>query len=640
MLKKRREIDGLRAVAVLPVMLFHAGFSTFSGGFVGVDVFFVISGYLITTIIVEERLAGNFTLLGFYERRARRILPALYLVILCCLPFAWLWMTPDQTELFGWSVIAVSLFAANILFWRQTGYFAGPAEEMPLLHTWSLAVEEQFYLLFPVFVLLAWRIGLRNLAISIGILAAISLGIAEWGWRFKPIANFYLLPTRAWELLIGSMAAIYLIRRPLTFSHWNQPASLFGLGLVLYAVIVFDSRTPFPSLLALVPVIGTVLIILFATPETLVGRLLSLTPFVGIGLVSYSAYLWHQPLFAFARLRSIDEPDTPLMLVLIALALSLAWVSWRFVENPFRDKGRISRTGVFAAAPLMAMLLVAVGLFGTDRDRLVDLYPEYQRVLVEVSSGERVAYVMHRYDKEVKDKPFPAYGLKLLLIGDSFSQDFYNVIRESNAFPDYAISAILVPGPCQMAWEFSDLPENIGITGLKRCQSHLLNEGIRQHALEADIVIFAFNWHEHVVKSLPSRIAKFDFRTDQTVLVLGRKQFGNERMSIGRLLRLSEDELLGLSLHSSDEHLRINQAMRSSLPKSIFVDVHDIVCGRSGACPIFTPTNHELISHDGGHLTPDGAEYLGTLLFRHELLKQYAAAERIGVPQDGYDAGR
>ncbi|MDO8837371.1 MAG: acyltransferase [Parvibaculum sp.] len=370
MLKNRPEIDGLRAVAVLPVILFHAGFSSFSGGFIGVDVFFVISGYLITTIIVEERRAGKFTLLGFYERRARRILPALYFVIFCCLPFAWLWMTPDQAELFGFSVIAVSLFAANILFWRQTGYFAGPAEEMPLLHTWSLAVEEQFYLIFPIFVLLAWRIGLRNLAISIGILAAISLGIAEWGWRFKPIANFYLLPTRAWELLVGSMAAIYLVRRPMSFGHWNQPASLGGLGLILYAVVVFDSGTPFPSLLTLVPVVGAVLIILFATPETLVSRLLSLAPFVGIGLISYSAYLWHQPLFAFARLRSIDEPDTSLMLALVALALSLAWASWHFVENPFRDKVRISRIRIFTVAPLTAMLLIAIGLFGADRGRL------------------------------------------------------------------------------------------------------------------------------------------------------------------------------------------------------------------------------------------------------------------------------
>ncbi|MDO8838159.1 MAG: SGNH hydrolase domain-containing protein [Parvibaculum sp.] len=246
---------------------------------------------------------------------------------------------------------------------------------------------------------------------------------------------------------------------------------------------------------------------------------------------------------------------------------------------------------------------------------------------------------MHRYDKEVRDKPFPAHGPKLLLIGDSFSQDFYNVIRESKAFPGYAISAIFVSGPCQMAWELSDLSRDIGKMGLKKCQSQLLNERIRRQVLKADIIIFAFNWQEHAVSSLSNRIAKFGFRKDQTVLVLGRKQFGNGRLSIGRLLRLSEDELSGLSLHSSDEHLRINQAMRESLPKSMFVDVHDVVCDKSGACPIFTPSSNELISHDGGHLTPAGARYLGMLLFRHELLKHYTG-DLIGIPQDGYDGGR
>jgi len=149
----RKEIDGLRAVAVLPVILFHAGFDTFSGGYVGVDIFFVISGYLITSIILKERSENNFTLLGFYERRARRILPALSLVMLCCIPFAWLWMIPNDFDKFGQSLIATSFFGSNILFWQESGYFAGPAELKPLLHTWSLAVDEQYYLLFPLFIL-------------------------------------------------------------------------------------------------------------------------------------------------------------------------------------------------------------------------------------------------------------------------------------------------------------------------------------------------------------------------------------------------------------------------------------------------------------------------------------------------------
>ena len=190
----RREIDGLRAVAVLPVIFFHAGFSFFSGGYVGVDVFFVISGYLITSIIIRECEEGRFSILKFYERRTRRILPALFTVIICCIPFAMAWMIPQQFEDFSKSVISVCLFASNFLFWRESGYFAPNVDEKPLLHTWSLAVEEQYYLFFPLFVLLMWRFGKRPTFYAIIGISLVSLLIADWASTAHPKANFYLPP--------------------------------------------------------------------------------------------------------------------------------------------------------------------------------------------------------------------------------------------------------------------------------------------------------------------------------------------------------------------------------------------------------------------------------------------------------------
>ncbi len=175
----RREIDGLRALAVLSVILFHAGFETFSGGFVGVDVFFVISGYLVTTIILAELEQGSFSILNFYERRARRILPALFLVMLVCVPFAWFWLLPSDMKDFSQSLVAVSVFASNILFWRESGYFDTAAELKPLLHTWSLAVEEQYYVLFPLFLMLFWRLGKRSILVMLGLVFVASLDVAE-----------------------------------------------------------------------------------------------------------------------------------------------------------------------------------------------------------------------------------------------------------------------------------------------------------------------------------------------------------------------------------------------------------------------------------------------------------------------------
>ena len=358
----RKEIDGLRAVAVVPIILFHAGFSIFSGGYVGVDIFFVISGYLITSILIEALENKQLSLIQFYERRARRILPALFVVMLACIPFAYLWMLPSQLADFGQSLVAVVFFASNVLFWIEEGYFAAASELKPLLHTWSLAVEEQFYIVFPVFLMLVWRSGRRFALWSVAAVVALSFLLAEWGWRHEPTANFYLAPARAWELLAGSICSFLTVRR----TQWsNNLLGALGLALVLYSIFAFDEKTPFPSAYTLAPVGGTALIILFAGQGTWVARLLSTPVFVGIGLISYSAYLWHQPLFAFARLSNYRVPDSLTMAMLCIATLILAWATWYFVEQPFRRREHplhVTRRSLALGAGVMAAALLSAGL--------------------------------------------------------------------------------------------------------------------------------------------------------------------------------------------------------------------------------------------------------------------------------------
>jgi len=362
----RREIDGLRALAVLPVIFFHAGFNFFSGGFIGVDIFFVISGYLITSIILAEKEAGSFTLLNFYERRARRILPALFVVLLVCIPFSWFWLLPNDFQDFSKSLSAVTAFSSNILFWRQSGYFDTSAELKPLLHTWSLAVEEQYYLLFPLFLSATWRLGKRWMVALLAAIALASLLAAHWGALNKPAAAFYLLPTRGWELMIGALVAYYLStpRRP-NFPHTlNQIFSTLGLICIVYAIVAFDKNTPFPGFHALVPTLGAGMIIVFSNPRTWAGKLLGSKAFVGIGLISYSAYLWHQPLFAFARQRSLEEPSKQILLALAFAALGLAYLSWKYIETPFRNKNRINRRKIFLYGSVGSALFMALGVSG------------------------------------------------------------------------------------------------------------------------------------------------------------------------------------------------------------------------------------------------------------------------------------
>lgn len=363
-MKYRKEIDGLRALAVLPVILFHAGFTTFSGGFVGVDIFFVISGYLITTIIVDEMDRGSFSLLNFYERRARRILPALFFVMLLTLPFAWFWMLPPGLKDYSKSLIAVPLFASNVLFYLTSGYFDTASELKPLLHTWSLAVEEQYYLIFPAFLMLTWKFGKRWIFSLLLVAAIISVIGAQWGSANHPNFTFYLLPTRGFEILIGALIALYFDRKnhmAAVSQASSQLVSIAGLTLILYAIFAFDRSTPSPSLYSLLPTIGTGLILISSNDKNIVGRLLGSKLMVGIGLISYSAYLWHQPIFAFARLRSLFGFEYPNQLLMVVTSLFLAYLTWKFIENPFRNRKFISSSFIFKFLLMGSLSFIILG---------------------------------------------------------------------------------------------------------------------------------------------------------------------------------------------------------------------------------------------------------------------------------------
>ncbi len=425
----RREIDGLRSVAVVPVVLFHAGFQLFSGGFIGVDIFFVISGYLITSIIIAEREKGSFSLLKFYERRARRILPVLFFVLLCCLPFAWAWMLPAQMASFARSIIAVCLFGSNFFFWHESGgYFAAASEEQPLLHTWSLAVEEQYYMLFPLFVMLMWRFGPRVLIGAIAAIALTSLLLAQYGSMNFATANFYLPNTRAWELLAGSLCAFLLAGGR---QYKSNILSLAGLAIIVFSIFAYDDATPFPSLYALVPVLGAVLIILFGSAGSLTARLLSTRPMVGIGLISYSLYLWHQPVFAFVRIRSLTEPSMFLMSLLALACCGLAYLSWRFIETPFRKGGGVqllpTPARILGSGAILAALFIGIGFYGTMDNGLQFRLPADARIALAEQEHHDSIMETCLFDKGEVSLPHPvrdcltkhSTSSKTILIGDS-----------------------------------------------------------------------------------------------------------------------------------------------------------------------------------------------------------------------------
>ena len=345
----------------MPVILFHANLGC-PGGFVGVDIFFVISGFLISSLILKEIKSDAFSLVKFWERRVRRILPALCVVVLTTLVAGWFLYLPEDFALLGKSSVAQSMLLSNVFFWRHSGYFAAGVDTMPLLHTWSLAVEEQFYVLFPVFLIFIAARKRFSIARSISYLAVGSFMLSVLGSYFDLSATFYLLPTRAWELMVGAFLAA-IPRRSEPVQWLNETAGLCGLGLILYSAFCYTRETRFPGLAAVPPCLGAGLIIFSGTLKpTFISRILAWKPVVFVGLISYSLYLWHWPLLVFSKYVGVEAQSWELRLILLTISFLLAVASWKFVETPFRQRVYAHRRPqVFALAGFSMMTLMVLG---------------------------------------------------------------------------------------------------------------------------------------------------------------------------------------------------------------------------------------------------------------------------------------
>ncbi|RFF29337.1 acyltransferase family protein [Wenzhouxiangella sediminis] len=628
-MKYRAEVDGLRAVAVLPVILFHAGLPPFSGGYVGVDVFFVISGYLITTIITREMSQGRFSLVHFYERRARRILPALFLVMACCLPLAWLLLYPSQMEAFGQNVTATALFSSNLLLWLKSGYFATASEMNPLLHTWSLAVEEQYYILFPLLLMLVWRFGTRSLLACLAVLFFLSLGASGWAAAHAPMAGFYLIPFRGWELLLGSFCA-FLAPRMTARPGFDDLFGFSGLLLILGAVFAFDAETPFPGVHALVPTAGTAMVILFAREGSLVQRLLSRRMLVGIGLISYSAYLWHQPAFAFYRHHHLGEASTTVLLLLAVCSLLAAWVSWRFVERPFRDRARFSRRFIFGASAVLIAAFSGVGFYAHinngvmprdyDMPELRQFRPDNRALQEESWQPLRARSGDPNYN--VEGNPFDRHPwfdpsdnrVPVLVVGNSHSKDIYNILSFSEDFKARFQLA-------RFGAQLTDLDD----------PSHELYAS--ENYRHARVVIIASRYKRDDVAALDEVLGVIQ-ADDKQVLIVNNifefEEYGDRTMADVMLLEAYHDP--GIELRNVDMVRRVNQAHFDSyragegrrpgleqINRSLqavaeahalpYLDRMDYVCARAEELCHAIDKQYRKHFYDYGHHTLQGARF-------------------------------
>ncbi|MDU8929420.1 acyltransferase family protein [Alisedimentitalea sp. MJ-SS2] len=612
----RHEIDGLRAIAVLAVIIAHTGLGVLPGGYAGVDVFFVISGFLITGIILRDLERDRFSFKAFYLRRARRILPALFLVLTVTTPFAWALLSPSEIKDFSGSLFFSIFFLSNAFFLDLTDYFAPSSHFLPLLHTWSLAIEEQFYLLFPLIAYLSFRwFGRRGLWLMTVLLIAASFAVSEWGWRNEPRANYFFSPSRFWEILLGSLSAL-LVRR-------GVPAvdALAGAGLiaVIASFFLYTEVTPFPSVYTLLPTGGTALVLIYARADGRVAQVLQFAPLRGVGLISFSAYLWHQPVFVFFRVLGFDPKNGWIALPAVALVLALSWASWWFVEQPFRRRDASAfvaifkrKTGFFASLAA----LVAVAMLGFFSSLPLAPYSDIDRRLLAVTRSDANAYqrdigppyLRRRFD-EAGTAP------KVVVIGDSYARDFLNVLNEANVLARLDMSHWYIPYDCAPFFlspaddaELQDILQSGHCPRADRYQSAEMLEAISG----ADVLLLSSRWEAWHVPYVGKTVESLRQKTQAPIYLVGQKNFGEVPMR--DFLRLSVPERSAFRAQSDNHYLTINSAL-GEIGEVQFIDPIGLLCDAGGMCPQIDQDGY-LLSQDSEHLTPAGAVLLGRALDR------------------------
>jgi peptidoglycan/LPS O-acetylase OafA/YrhL len=502
-LRYRPDIDYLRAIAVLAVVASHWGIRHFAGGYVGVDVFFVISGYLITRMIYTDAVSGDFSFISFYERRIRRILPALYLMVVATWIVSLILLSPNDLVNFSKSIKAVVTFTSNILFRRESGYFDLPSADRPLLHTWSLSVEEQFYLVFPafIFLLVKWAPGREFIWFSL--VALFSLGFSIWEVRFSPTAAFYLAPTRAWEFLLGSILAVGAVACPTGNVAKNVAASV-GLALILFSILVYTETTPFPGINAIAPCLGSALFIWAYSgvqerkPSGVGSAVLAF-----FGRISYSLYLWHWPVLVFARyFTGIDSFTTAQKALMIGGTICISYLSFRYIEQPVRRRAIVvSRSALFASAGIASVLLYICGVAG----QVFEGFPQR----LDANAAKMAEYADYKFAKiyrlgscfitpdqkfaELKiDECTPtADGAKNVLVwGDSLAAHYVYGLQQVSAKADISIWQATA-GACPPIFDFDDFYN-------PNCRA--FNDGVRSiiESKMPDAVIMSAAWAQYI----------------------------------------------------------------------------------------------------------------------------------------------
>jgi peptidoglycan/LPS O-acetylase OafA/YrhL len=617
----RDDIDGLRAVAVLAVIVHHVSARTLPGGFIGVDVFFVISGFLITSIILRDLGAGTFSFATFYERRVRRLLPNLTLLLLFCSCVAWVLLLPADFRNYSSSLFSTSVFTSNMFFWRDSWYFAAPSQTKPLLHTWSLAIEEQYYLLFPAVLWMLHRYAPKRIRAACTVGFLVSLAMSIWAVGNAPAAAFYILPSRAWELLLGSLLVVGVLPT-ISSTHSLELIAAAGLIAIVAAAFGFDSATPFPGAAALLPCGGAALVIYAgaASHTTIVRRLLGWGPLVLIGLMSYSLYLWHWPLLAFARYYFLSEITPGATTLFVVISLIFAYLAWKFVERPVRSKALLAkRRDLAIVSGMSAAALLLFAYAGERSDGEPQRFAhvpiiDYDSVVADLGRDPAGCFVQASrrvsWNAEACTH-VPAVGRsgsgsrRLFLIGDSFAAQFSGWLVSS--FPGTVVE--LTSASCPPLFDFTHDVHTQWCSAVNAARADALR---RQHFTD----VFLGAWwgqtqNPAVMRALELTVHRALDAGVARVVVLGTApHFRDSPLDIENRARVFGRPRADSLPTEAYTAYRATLDRLSRLNGVKVLNVDELLC-RAGKCPLML--DGQLLFVDGAaHLTRPGVRYVMT----------------------------
>nr|WP_292187873.1 acyltransferase family protein [Mesorhizobium sp.] len=604
----RRDIDGLRAVAVLPVVLYHFGVSAIPGGFTGVDIFFVISGYLISGSLLDDLERGQFSIGRFYWRRARRILPALTFVIVFASIAAWFILLPSDLHEFSLSAIAASTFWSNIYFWKTTNYFSIDAELRPLLHTWSLSVEEQYYIFAPILLYLIYRYASKRWLTVLLPLTVGSFALAVIATSLAPTAGFYLLPTRMWELALGAM--LMLRKPPVLASRLAMDLiGLAGFALIAFGFLTISQSDPFPGYNALFPCIGTALLIYAGQdnvdgPAPVATRVLRLAPLVWVGLVSYSLYLVHWPINSFVHYLSLKAIGVPTIIAMTVASFALAAFSWKYVEQPFRQKRAYTAPlPIFAFSATAIALLCAGGLAGALSNGFPQRFPDFSTERIRVGDW-RNGVCFYEGGTRIEDWNLAdctrttGFATNVLLWGDSFAAHYVSGL-EPNA---QKIQANVIQ------YTYAGCPPDLTYFSYARPACTRFNERALSIIHDANIqaVILSGRWTDYQARGFGGLQKTIDRLREMGVKVYTVGQSPEFIADVQKIAFFAKREHVGTTSWPMAMDPDINARVLPFTKGADFIDPLTYLCDSAG-CSYADAKTKQFLYFDYGHFSSAGA---------------------------------